>query len=267
MKIIRVVLSLALLLLTTMAARTTPEGPSKAQSPNKPEPPEEVVQKQIRAYNARNLESFLATYAPEAILLNLPDGSVRMQGIEAMRARYGRLFERAPELHAEIPQRIVLGNYVIYREQVHIRKGEPLLNVIAIYEVKGDLIHRVWFYLPDPDAPKEKPPVEVVQAQVAPYNARDLEAFAAIYSPEIEIFSLPDGKLLVRGEEEFRQRYTDRFQNSPDLHADILQRIALGNFVVDREQVIRRKGEPPVNAVAIYEVRDNLIQRVWFVVE
>lgn len=116
------------------AARDAPSGePSEA---------ERVVQKQLDAYNQRDLEGFLATYAEEVTLSNFPD-ELLSTGLDAMRTRYGALFDRTPDLHAEITRRIVQGDYVIDHEQVTAQGRE--FSAVAIYQVKDGKIHHVWF--------------------------------------------------------------------------------------------------------------------------
>jgi hypothetical protein len=41
----------------------------------------------------------------------------------------------------------------------------------------------------------------------------------------------------------------------------------MGNFVIDQERVSGFPNGRVINAVAMYEARDGLIQRVWFVPE
>lgn len=111
-----------------------------------------------------------------------------------------------------------------------------------------------------------KTPQDIVQQQVNAYNARDLEAFVATYSPDIKIYIHPD-TLRGSGHAEMRKVYGELFKNTPKLHCEIVNRIVLGNFVIDKERVTGNPNGAVINAVAIYEVRDNLIQRVWFVPE
>ena len=104
--------------------------------------------------------------------------------------------------------------------------------------------------------------VEVVQRQLEAYNARDLEAFAATYSDAIRIYRMPATEPSIAGQAALRDTYRQRFA-SPGLHADILNRIVLGNKVIDHERV-RGIREQPIEAVAVYEVIDGLIDKVWF---
>lgn len=62
------------------------------------------VQLQVEAYNRRDLDAFLACYAEDARIRD-GRGAVLHDGLDAIRQRYGALFERDPELHASITAR------------------------------------------------------------------------------------------------------------------------------------------------------------------
>jgi hypothetical protein len=106
-------------------------------------------------------------------------------------------------------------------------------------------------------------PVEIVQRQVQAYNAHDLEAFAATYSDSIEMFRMPNATdPIISGKDELKEFYgANRFM-SPSLNAEIVNRIVVGNKVIDHERIT---GLPQgtFEVVVIYEVTAGLIQRVW----
>ena len=105
-------------------------------------------------------------------------------------------------------------------------------------------------------------PVDLVQEQLEAYNARDLDRFAATYSETIRIFRMPAEEPAIAGKAQLADIYRKRF-SSPNLHAEIVNRIVLGNKVIDHERVVGIR-EAPVEAVAVYEVVDGLIETVWF---
>lgn len=105
-------------------------------------------------------------------------------------------------------------------------------------------------------------PVEIVERQLAAYNARDLEAFVATYRPDVRIYRPPAAEPAIEGHERMREVYRKRFA-SPGLRAEIVNRIALGDKVIDHERV-HGIGAEPLEAVAVYEVREGLIGTVWF---
>ena len=101
-----------------------------------------------------------------------------------------------------------------------------------------------------------------VDAQVAAYNDRDVEAFAACYAEDVVIEDA-DRNVLARGRAQVRERYGPFFAASPDLHAEIETRIRIGAHVIDEERVTGA-GPEPRHAVAIYHVADGLIDRAQF---
>lgn len=105
--------------------------------------------------------------------------------------------------------------------------------------------------------------VDVVQAQVEAYNAQNLDAFCALFAEDCIIADL-NGPVTQQGRAQIRERYAAMFAQYPENKAHIVNRIVIGNVVIDHED-ITRSPELRLNAVAIYTVRDNLIQRVDFV--
>jgi hypothetical protein len=103
-------------------------------------------------------------------------------------------------------------------------------------------------------------PAAVVQRQLDAYNARDIDALLATYAPDARQYEHP-AKLLASGHAEMRERMAVRFQE-PNLHARLLQRVVMGNVVIDHERVTRTfpEGSGSVDMVAIYEVTDGRIQ-------
>jgi hypothetical protein len=107
--------------------------------------PEAVVQTQLDAYNAHNIDAFLATYADEAELFGFP-AIAQTKGREAMRKRYAPRFSDTI-LRAVIVKRIVMGNTVVDHERVQLTfpVGPGVLEAIAIYEVRDGKIAKVTF--------------------------------------------------------------------------------------------------------------------------
>jgi hypothetical protein len=61
--------------------------------------------------------------------------------------------------------------------------------------------------------------------------------------------------------------YGRMFSRTPDLHCKLVNRIVLGNTVIDQEEVIIRKEEAPMRAIAIYKIKDGKIAEVYFIRE
>ncbi|RNF31814.1 steroid delta-isomerase [Massilia aurea] len=107
-------------------------------------------------------------------------------------------------------------------------------------------------------------PLAVVQAQLDAYNAKDLDALMATYAPDAQQFAL-HGDLLARGHDQIRPRYEMRFAE-PDLHARLLSRTVLGNFITDLEIVTRNfpEGKGTIEMLCVYEVVEGRIVRASF---
>jgi len=106
------------------------------------ESPELIVQKQLDAYNKRDISGFLATYSSELTIMNFPE-TMTYRDKTSMGASYAKFFESTPDLHAEIKNRIVIGNKVIDEEFVTMN-GQSF-SAIAIYQIENGLISKVTF--------------------------------------------------------------------------------------------------------------------------
>jgi len=116
-----------------------------------------------------------------------------------------------------------------------------------------------------PEALVKETPADIVQREVNAYNARDLEAFVATYSPDVKFYHLGETRPFLTGREEIRKRYADFFLRATKLHCEITSRIVQGNHVIDQEKVTGRPDGKTIHAVLAYEVKDGLINQVWFV--
>lgn len=103
------------------------------------------AQKQLEAYNNRDIDAFMSCYAPTCQVEDA-EGNLLMDGHAAMRERYTLLFEESPNLHCKLVSRIQVGNYVLDEENVTGSRGsEEVRHVVAIYRVADGLIQHVRF--------------------------------------------------------------------------------------------------------------------------
>lgn len=102
---------------------------------------EDAVERQVRAYNAHDLDGFVACYA-EGVVIEDAEGNVIMNGRGDMRDRYGRLFAGSPNVRAEVVARIRVGSYVIDEERVTGR-ADGDVHTVAIYrlDTHGSIDH------------------------------------------------------------------------------------------------------------------------------
>ncbi|MCF6404527.1 amidohydrolase family protein [Chitinophaga filiformis] len=115
--------------------------------------------------------------------------------------------------------------------------------------------------------PKElfvRTPAVLAQEQLNAYNARNIEAFLAPYSDSIAIYDQASGKLLMQGKEQMRQRYAAMFDKAKELHCQLVNRMVMGNTVIDQERVTG-VGEKPMEAIAVYTIENGKIVKVSFI--
>jgi hypothetical protein len=114
--------------------------------------PEQIVQRQLDCYNAKDIEGLLATYAPDVEHYDLR-GNLLAKGRDQLRERFAIRFAE-PDLHAKLVQRIVM-NHIVTDYEI-ITRNFPLtdpdfpnqlgtIEMLCVYEVVGDTIARATF--------------------------------------------------------------------------------------------------------------------------
>ena len=112
--------------------------------------PVSVVQRQLDAYNRKDVDAWLATYAADAEQCLL-HGERLAQGHAALRQRMEVRFAE-PHLHARLLKRTVMGNIVVDLEEVtrDFPQGKGSMQMLCIYEVVQGHIVRASFAMGDP---------------------------------------------------------------------------------------------------------------------
>lgn len=105
---------------------------------------EAVVQRQLEAYNARDIDALLAIYADDAQMFEHP-AKLLAGGSAALRERFVARFQE-PNLHAKLLHRIVAGHLVIDHECVTrtFPEGAGSIELVMIYEVQNGRITKAW---------------------------------------------------------------------------------------------------------------------------
>lgn len=129
------------------------------------------------------------------------------------------------------------------------------LSKISMVVNRGNIIK--------PGSLVKETPLALVQRQLNAYNARDIEAFLEPYAEDVELYDYKTGKLFSKGKEAMRKSYAF-FKEVPELHCEIKSRIIQGDIVIDKESVTGF-GEKPLEATAIYHIKNNKISKVYFI--
>jgi hypothetical protein len=107
--------------------------------------PERAVQRQLDAYNARDLERFVAEYHDDVRVYRPPATEPLVSGKKAFGEHYAKNRFTLPDLHARLVNRIVSGNVVVDHEDI-TGLPEGRRSAIAVYEVVEGRIRTVWFF-------------------------------------------------------------------------------------------------------------------------
>lgn len=108
-----------------------------------------IVDKQLDAYNNRDIEAFAATYHDDVEIHAFP-GGLQYHGKDKLIERYGHKFASLKYLNASSLKRIVEGNILVDHELAESASEDAnvvdsSITVIAAYEVIDGLIKRVTF--------------------------------------------------------------------------------------------------------------------------
>ena len=107
----------------------------------------------------------------------------------------------------------------------------------------------------------DSPAARVVGREHAAYEAHDLEAFLAMYSPTAQL-QLEDGTVM-RGRRSLREYYQPRFE-AGQCKTEVVQRMLVGEWVVERS-IVHDSDRGPTPTIGLYRAQDGLIVEVRFV--
>jgi len=105
--------------------------------------PIELVQGQLEAYNAHDLEMFCTYFAEDVAVYDGRTQELLFIGMEAFKSRYEKTLSN-PKLHCHLLKRIEQDDIIIDHEEVS-GWGE-LKYAIAVYQIEHERIQKVTFY-------------------------------------------------------------------------------------------------------------------------
>ena len=110
---------------------------------------------------------------------------------------------------------------------------------------------------------QSNPNIDIASKQLDAYNAQDLETYVSFFAEDCVVSGL-NGVPTETSRDALHARYAKAFAQFPQNKAELKNRIAVGNIVVDHELVIRAPGGEQFEIIAIYTFKDGLISRVDF---
>ena len=110
-----------------------------------------LVQRQLDAYNDKNIDGWLSTYAKDAKQFSL-HGECLASGHDEMRQRIAVRFAE-PDLKARLLSRTVMGNIVVDHELVtrNFPEGRGEMEMLCIYQIENSLIQTASFSFGQPN--------------------------------------------------------------------------------------------------------------------
>ncbi|GAB4157342.1 MAG: hypothetical protein Tsb0033_09110 [Winogradskyella sp.] len=215
-----------------------------------------VVQKHVEPFNKRQLNDFADAFDTNVIVNEFPKDYM-YSGRNTLKENYRQFFRNNKKANIKVLNRMILNNMVVDEELVTI--NNITVRQATIYDVDENGIKSMTFVR---NKNTTSNPETIVNDQLEAYNKRDIEAFTKTYTKDVKLYEFPEN-LTTNGREELRKRYDIIFKSVPDLNAEIMNRIVLGNKVIDKEKAtINGK---TYYAIAIYEVKDGLISKVTFI--
>ena len=104
---------------------------------------------------------------------------------------------------------------------------------------------------------------KIADAQLVAYNAKDMKSYLDLFHQNAVLVNLPDQTIIAEGIDAIASMYETRFA-TPGLRCEVHHRAEIGNIAIDRETVYT-EGNPPIDILAMYEVVDQKIRRIFFV--
>ncbi|MFY8037993.1 MAG: amidohydrolase family protein, partial [Cyclobacteriaceae bacterium] len=112
-----------------------------------PKTVDELAKAEVNAYNARNIDAFVARYAPDAEIYDLSNPTVPIaKGSQQIREIWGGMFKQVPNLHCHVTSRTILGNKCVAIESISGVGPTPMIGVgTYFFNLKTGLIEKVYF--------------------------------------------------------------------------------------------------------------------------
>ncbi|WP_299123797.1 nuclear transport factor 2 family protein [uncultured Winogradskyella sp.] len=215
-----------------------------------------IVQKHIKPYNDGNLDEFANAFSENVVVKRFPNTTIST-GREQMKQGYTTFFKNNKNLSVLVNKRMVLNDMVVDEELATVNNNT--IRQATIYKTSDKGIETMTFI---GNQQCDTNPELIVNSQLNAYNSKNMDAFMATYTQDVKLYNYPNA-LSTSGQEEMRKGYASWFEQAKGLNAKVINRIVIGNKVIDKEEV-KANGQT-FYAIAIYEVENGLISKVTFI--
>lgn len=104
---------------------------------------------------------------------------------------------------------------------------------------------------------------QIINAQMEAFDNRDIENMMPLFSDDIKFYNFSDGKTIIDGLADCRKMYTELFNLSPKLRAEIISTIDFDNKVIVHEYIYGRNGSvEKMEQVIIFEINGEKINAI-----
>ncbi|WP_430411895.1 amidohydrolase family protein [Kordia sp.] len=107
------------------------------------ESPENIVQRQVNAYNLGNVEAFLESFSDDIEVYTFTN-ILKTKGKDEFKKGWATFFKKYPDLHCEIVNRTTRLNTVIDHERIKYGDGD-YSEAIVIYKIENGKIAKIYF--------------------------------------------------------------------------------------------------------------------------
>lgn len=105
-------------------------------------------------------------------------------------------------------------------------------------------------------------PLQCVELQFDAYNQRDLPRFLSAFADDVRSYRLPDMVLTIEGKAAYADFYASQRFVHEGLRAELLNRMVIGNKVIDHE-LIHGLAPEPIETAIMFVVEQGLIRTVF----
>lgn len=216
----------------------------------------QIVDRHIEPFNNRNLTEFANAFNVNVIVKEFP-AEIMYYGRDKLKEHYKSFFETNEKSNVKVVSRITIRNVVIDEELVTLNNSTQ--RQVTIYETEDNEITTMTFIS---NSKLKKKQESLINEQIEMYNEKDVKALGRTYSTDVKVYDFPH-ELTVDGRSALREQYIALLETTPNLNAEIVNRIIIGNKVIDK--IKTTKNEQIEYGVAIYEIENGLISVITYI--